>query len=136
MTLKRFPYSTDAGLLLLRVWVGASLFMKHGFEKPTNFAQMAAHFPDPLHIGPVPSLIFALVSDAICSLLVAAGLLTRWAALWICINLLAAWGFVHHFLYFGKGADHGETMVLYLGVYVTLAIAGPGKFSLDYKLRR
>jgi len=129
------PRASDAGLLLLRVSVSASLFLKHGWEKPTTFSQMAAHFPDPLHIGPVPSLIFALVSDAICSLLVAAGLLTRFAALWICVNLTVAWSLVHHFAYFGRSplAGHGEVIVLYLAAYLALAVAGPGKYSLDYR---
>jgi len=129
------PRASDAGLLLLRICVSASLFLKHGWEKPTTFSQMAAHFPDPLHIGPVPSLIFALVSDAICSILVAAGLVTRLAALWICVNLTVAWSLVHHFAYFGRSplAGHGEVIVLYLAAYITLAVAGPGKYSLDHK---
>ncbi len=70
------------------------------------------------------------------SLLTAAGFMTRLAALWTCVNLMAAWGLVHRFQYFGNGSDHGETIVLYLAVYATLAVAGPGKYSLDYKLRR
>jgi hypothetical protein len=52
--------SIDFGLLLLRLLVSGSLFLKHGWEKPaiyTNgakilidhgaFAAMAAHFADP-----------------------------------------------------------------------------------------
>jgi len=127
------PHSADLALLALRIWVGASLFLKHGFEKPTNFAQMAAHFPDPLHIGAVPSLMFALVSDAVCSILVMIGLAARWAAAIILINIFVAWSMVHHFQFFGRGADHGEAIVLYLGAYLALAIAGPGRYSIDHK---
>lgn len=125
----------DWGLLLLRVWFGLSLFLKHGLEKPMHFAQMSQHFPNPLHIGPVPSLIFALVSDAICSLLVLLGLGTRWAALWIFVNIFVAWSFVHHFQFFGRGADHGELVILYIGAFLALAIMGPGRFSLDRILK-
>jgi putative oxidoreductase len=125
------PSRADLGLLVLRVWVGMSLFLKHGWEKPTNFAQMAAHFPDPLHIGAVPSLVFALLSDAVCSVLVMAGFATRWAALVILVNLFVAWSLVHRFQYFGRGADHGEMIVLYLGCFVVLALAGPGWYSVD-----
>jgi putative oxidoreductase len=60
----------DLGLLCLHASSCLSLFLKHGWEKPTTFAQMAQHFPDPIHIGPVPILIFALISDAVCSILV------------------------------------------------------------------
>lgn len=124
------PDRFDWGLLCLRIWFGMSLFLKHGWEKPTNFERMSQHFPNPLHIGPVPSLIFALISDAICSILVLLGLGTRWAALLIFINIFVAWGFVHHFQFFGRGADHGEAVVLYLDAF--LAITGPGRLSLDY----
>ena len=130
-----WPATFDWGLLCLRIWLGLSLFLKHGWEKPTNFAQMAQHFPDPLHIGPVPSLIFALTSDAICSVLVLLGLGTRWAALWILVNIFTAWSLVHHFQFFGRGSGSGEAMVLYLGGFLATAIMGPGRFSLDYKLR-
>jgi putative oxidoreductase len=122
----------DVGLLVLRIWLGSLLFLKHGWEKPTNFAQMAQHFPNPLHIGPIPSLIFALISDAICSILVLLGLETRWAALWIIVNVSVALSLVHHFQFFGRGAP-GETILLYIGGFLALSIMGPGRFSLDCK---
>ncbi len=128
--------STGLGLLLLRVWFGVALFLKHGLEKPTHFAQMAAHFPNPVHIGPVPSLVVALISDAVCSILVILGLATRWAALFIFFNVLVAWVFVHHLQFFGHTADHGELTVLYIGAFLALAILGPGRFSLDAALLR
>jgi putative oxidoreductase len=130
-----WPAAFDWGLLCLRVWFGLSLFLKHGWEKPTNFAQMSQHFPNPLHIGSVPSLIFALTSDAICSILVLLGLGTRWAALLIVVNISVAWAFVHHFQFFGRGSDHGEAVVLYLGGFLVLAIMGPGRYSLDHKFK-
>ena len=130
-----WPADFDRGLLCLRLCFGLSLFLKHGWEKPTHFAQMAQHFPNPLHVGPVPSLLFALISDAICSILVLLGLATRWAALWSFANIFIAWSLVHHFQFFGRGADHGEAMVLYLGGFLAMAIMGPGRFSLDGKWR-
>jgi uncharacterized membrane protein YphA (DoxX/SURF4 family) len=47
-----------------------------------------------------------------------------------------AWAFVHQFAFFGKGpaSDHGELIVLYLGVLLTLLIAGPGAASIDRAL--
>lgn len=124
---------TDYGLFVLRVFFGASLFLKHGWEKIAHFAEMAQHFPDPIHIGPVPSLVFALLSDAICSILVVLGLGTRWASLVILINLFVAWSLVHGFMFFGKEGGHGELIVLYMGAFAALFIMGPGRFSLDAK---
>jgi DoxX len=66
----------DARVAWLRVWTGFILFTKHGLEKLMHFSQMAQHFPDPLHIGSHPSLAFALLSDAICSILVMLGFAT------------------------------------------------------------
>lgn len=128
-----WPPSFDWGLLLVRGWFGISLFLKHGWEKPTNFSQMAAHFPDPLHLGPVLSLLIALLSDAVCSILVLIGLATRWAALFIVCNVFVAWGFVHHFQFFARGTA-GEVIGLYIAAFLSLAVMGPGRFSLDYRL--
>jgi len=124
--------SPDIGLLVLRMLAALSLFLKHGWEKPTNFAAMAAHFPDPIHIGPVPSLVFALVSDAICSIMVAIGMATRWAALVVCINIFVAWSLVHHFAFFGKTqGDHGEVCLLYIAIFASLFFTGAGRYSVD-----
>jgi putative oxidoreductase len=123
------PQHYRFALFLLRVWVGLSLFLAHGLEKITGFSQMAAHFPDPLHIGAKWSLAFALCSDAICSLLLIIGFGTRWVALFIAINTGVAFVFVHHMRFFGEG--NGELPWLYLGVMLTLVIAGGGSFSAD-----
>ncbi len=128
--LKSLPPNSDSGLLILRLTTITPLFLKHGIEKIFTFSQMAAHFPDPLHIGPVPSLVFAMVSDSICTLLMILGLATRWAAAIVFVNVFVAWALVHHFEFFGHAADHGELIVLYLGVTLTLFLSGPGRYSL------
>ena len=74
-----------------------------------------AALPQSVACWPVPGLLFALISDAICSILVLLGLATRWAALWSFANIFIAWSLVHHSQFFGRGADHCEAMVLYLG---------------------
>jgi putative oxidoreductase len=134
--LSTVPGSHDLGLLALRLVAATSLFLKHGLEKLFTFHAMAGHFPNPLHVGAVPSLVFAMIADGICMPLLILGLATRWAALWELVNLLVAWAFVHHFQFFGHGADHGELIVLYIGVMITLALAGPGKYSIDARLSR
>src|SRR5580658_778113 len=105
LLLKAIPTKVDCGLLALRIMVVVPLFLKHGTEKLFRFQHMAQHFPNPLHIGVVPSLLFATLSDGICSLLILLGLATRWAALICFINIFVAWGFVHHFGLFGPQGD-------------------------------
>jgi putative oxidoreductase len=137
LVLRFVPSSADFGLLMLRLMVGLSLFLKHGWEKPTTFAMMAAHFPDPIHIGAVPSLVFALISDAICSVLVMLGLATRWAALIVVINIGVAWSLFHHFIFFERPqGDHGELCLLYISVFLALLVTGAGRYSLDELIAR
>jgi len=111
--------------------------MKHGWEKLSNFSGMAQHFQDPIHIGPVPSLAFALFSDAICSLLLVVGLGTRWASLFLVINIGVAWSLVHHFAFFAKPeGDHGEVCFLYIAVFLALFFTGAGRYSADDAIRK
>lgn len=124
---------TDIGLLALRIWIGLSLFLKHGLEKITHFSHMSRHFPDPVHIGSHASLIFALVSDAICSLLVVFGLATRVAAFIVFVNLGVAFFLVHHYAFH---SEHGELVFVYMGGFLALIFTGAGRFSLDGRFRR
>lgn len=123
------PRNVDLALLVLRVWFGFSLFLRHGWEKIATFSQMAAHFPDPVGIGSTPSLVFALVSDSICSILVMLGVATRLASLLIVVNTLVAFVLVHHGMFFGP--HNGETAYVYAGAFLVLFLAGGGRYSID-----
>jgi putative oxidoreductase len=123
------PHGNNLALLTLRVFVGLSLFLRHGLEKVTGFSEMVRHFPDPLHIGAQWSLAYALFSDALCSLFLILGLGTRWAALFVAINMSVAFLFVHSMHLAG-----GELDVLYLAAALTLFFAGAGKYSVDHGL--
>jgi putative oxidoreductase len=131
INLEFIPVNVDAALLVLRVWLGISLFVIHGIEKFANYSQWKAHFPDLLHLGSPLSLTLALIADGICSLLVLAGAGTRIASLFIVINLLVVFTFMHNFSFMG---DHAELVYLYLGGYLTIFFAGAGKYSIDRKL--
>ena len=95
---------------------------------------MVQHFPDPLHLGAHFSLAFALLSDGICSVLVAFGAATRLACSIIMINLSVVFFVVDsHRLSSatGSGSRNGELPFLFLGGFVAIFLAGPGRFSLD-----
>jgi putative oxidoreductase len=139
LRMRFLPEHPQVALAILRVCTGATLFLRHGWEKnPANWAQFMARFPNPIGIGAHPSFLFAFVSDFVCSILLIIGLGTRWAAFWSFANIFVAWAFVHHFVFLGKvpGSDHGELMVLYLAALLTIIIAGPGAASMDRVLSR
>ena len=121
--------STSAGLLVLRVFVGLPIFIKHGIEKLTGYSTMVPHFPDPIHIGAHASLAFALVADGVCSLCFVLGLAARPAAVVSLINLAVAFLLVHHAAFLSN--DHAELVLLYIGGVLALLIAGPGRYSAD-----
>lgn len=132
LLLRQIPQGPDLGRLVLRLMVFVPLFLKHGTEKLFTFGTMVHHYPDPFHLGPAPTLAIAMISDGICSLLLVAGLATRWAALYSFCNLFVAWGFVHHFQLLSRGGGNaGETLFLYMAAALTLFIVGAGKYSID-----
>jgi putative oxidoreductase len=140
LSVRSWDLPSDLGLLIWRVVAFASLFIKHGIEKitPTSFAEMAPTFPDPAHIGHIPSLLVATGSDAVCAVLLMLGFCTRFAGAYVFVVLSFAWVFTHHFMFLGKGLEpkHGELIVLYIAQSLAIALLGPGKFSLDRLLWR
>ena len=123
--------AANVGLLVLRIFLGVNLFLRHGLEKITHFSAMSRHFPDPIHIGSHWSLIYALISDAICSVLVLFGVATRVAAVIIFINLAVVFSLVEHYPF---ASGHGEGILLYIGGFLALILTGAGGYSLDRKL--
>lgn len=126
------PINIDVGLLFIRVWFCTSLFVKHGIEKVFHYSDMLAKFPDPIHVGPTVGLTFAMIADFVCTLLIIIGLGTRLAALFMMINLLVIFIFMHQFSFMD---GHAELVYVYLGLAIFIVIAGPGKYSLDSKIR-
>ena len=129
--LQSIPVNAEIGLLVIRLWVGIGLFAKHGIEKFIHFGQMQQHFPDLLHLGSTTSLLFALLSDGICSVLIIIGLATRLSALIVVINLTIVFLLMHQFSFV---KEHAELVYLYLVAMLTILIAGPGKYSIDNRI--
>lgn len=123
------PYSTDLGLLMMRLFAGGAM-LSHGYPKFQKVLSGNFEFGDPLGIGPEASLILTVFAEFICSALIILGLTTRFALIPLIITMLVAFFIVH-------GADDFNTKelsFLYLGMYLTLFLSGPGKFSVDRTL--
>lgn len=114
-------------LFFLRVGASAMMFFGHGLAKIANYRARAEGFADPLGIGSEASFALAAFAEGICTILVALGIRTRWAAVPVIITMLVA-GFIQH------AADpwrRKELAFLYAACFVAILILGPGRFSLD-----
>lgn len=120
---------TSLGLLVLRVWLGATLLLNHGISKVKGFSEMSGGFPDPLHVGHATSLGLVIFAEVIAAGLLALGLVTRFAALVIAVNMAVAFVYAHHMSL--SGSHSGELAFIYLAGCVTLLLAGAGKISVD-----
>lgn len=125
------PRSTDLALLALRVWLGLSIACLHGWGKLQGLLSGTSKFPDILGIGATPALALAVFAEFFCALLLVLGLWTRLAALMLVITMAVAFFMAHGAKLSGQG--NGELAFIYLAGFVTLLLAGAGKFSVDKK---
>lgn len=123
------PRSADVALLVLRVWFGLSMLLLHGWGKLTNFSTFQERFVNFLGLGPTVSLVLAIIGELVCPALIALGLFTRFAALLSAITMAVAFSLGHGAKL--TGPSSGEMAFLYLGVFVTIFVAGAGKHSID-----
>lgn len=121
-----YSRTVSTGLLALRIYVGAMMLFR-AIGKAQNYDYLIDNFPDPLGIGSATTFAIITIIEGIGSALLIIGLYTRISAV-----VLACGMFVAAFFAFpGKGYIAVELFILYLGVYITLAITGAGQFSLD-----
>jgi len=120
------PVALDAALLLLRVPAGL-LLMQYGWEKFSNYAAWSADFPDPLGVGSAISLDLCIFAELFCAGFLVLGLFSRFALVPLIINLVVIALVVHA----GDPIKEREHAFSFLFPFLTLLLAGPGKYSLD-----
>jgi putative oxidoreductase len=130
-------YRLDArGITILRVTVGL-IFVIHGGQKlfvfhfagvSRSLAGMGIPLPD------VSAVVVTLV-EFLGGLLLIAGLFTRWAALFLAIEMAVALLAVHLRNGFFLPRGYEYTLAL-LAANLALALSGPGPLALDHRLKR
>lgn len=125
--LERTPIRTDAALFPLRLATGILLALGHGFMKlpPSGgFVDMVGGmgFPLPFFFAWASAL-----TEVVGAFLLAAGLWTRYASLFICLNMLVV-VFVNEG---GALLGGAELPFFYLVSAFVFLLVGGGRFSLD-----
>ncbi|NGP76190.1 DoxX family protein [Balneolaceae bacterium YR4-1] len=121
--------NTGVTLLILRVFGSFFMLYGHGWGKVMRVFNGDFRFADPIGLGPELSLILSAFAEGICAILVIIGLYTRAASLVLMINMSVAFLFVHINDPFGDM----EKSLLFLLIFSTVFLLGPGKYSLDHK---
>lgn len=138
----------DAGLLVLRL-AGIGLAVFHGWPKLSALLAGTSRFHEGLgNMGlpfPVAWAWAAALGETVGGLLVALGFFTRIAALICAIAMFVASFLRHHAHHYllgklglyevtadqAKAWGNPELALMYLCVFIALALAGGGRFSLD-----
>jgi putative oxidoreductase len=112
-------------LAFLRIVVGL-LFLEHATQK---FFAFPVPFPLP---GPLPPMLIAAGAiELVGGILITLGLFTRLAA-FIAAGEMAVAYFIGHFPKgFWPAANMGEAAILYCFIFLYLAAAGAGAWSID-----
>jgi len=118
-------WSFDTGVLLLRLT--CALMLLHGWPKFTGFSENSSNWPDPFHVGSTASYALTVFAELFCTLFVVAGLWTRLALIPLVICMVVIVFVIHA----GDPFGDREHPLMYLLLYLTLMITGPGKYSLD-----
>ena len=125
-----------AGLLLLRVGVGASFLLIHGGPKLLGGAPVwervgGAMGVVGIHVAPVAWGFLAAASEGVGGLLLALGLFARAAALFMMATMAVA-STMH--LSRGDGLQTASHAIELGVVFAALLVTGPGRYSLDRAL--
>ena len=122
-----YPNNISISLLFLRIIAGVFM-LTHGYGK---FLKLTGdgpiQFADPIGMGVTVSLALAVFAEFICSILLIFGVATRFSAIPLLITMSVAALIVHA----PDAFVRKELPLLYSAIYAVIAIAGPGKYSVD-----
>jgi len=113
-------------LALLRI-MAALLFLEHGTAKLFHFP-----VPQPGVPNPLPAILMAAaVIEVIGGILLAFGLFTRLAAFLMAGEIAIGYFMMHFPKGFWPIVNMGEAAILFCFIFLYIAAAGPGAWSVD-----
>lgn len=130
MAFDRFSTYAPHALGLLRIVTGL-LFLEHGTQKLLNLPPRTMPAPELLSLLGVQGLI-----EIVGGVLIILGLFTRPVAFLLSGNMAVAYFMAHQPKNLFPAVNGGDAAILFCFVFLYLAAAGPGAFSLDRSARR
>lgn len=124
-------WAFNVALFLLRVGTGL-LMLSYGYQKLIHFAEKKDSFMNFMGIGSMPTLLLVIFAEVFCSILLIAGLFSRFAALVLTIQMAV----IVFKLDGGDIFGQAEKATLFLLAFATVLLVGPGKYSSDAALGR
>ncbi|MCK9558954.1 MAG: DoxX family protein [Candidatus Marinimicrobia bacterium] len=117
----------SSALLLLRMIVGIFM-LTHGIGKFMMLVgDRPIRFVDPIGLGVTASLILVVFAEVFCSIFLIVGVATRLAVIPLLVTMLVAALITHASDPFIKK----ELPLLYAAIFIVIALAGAGKYSID-----
>ena len=120
--------------LFLRLFTGI-MFLQLSIRQVLNFDQIVPTFQGFLGMSPEASMTVLVVIELLCAVCIMLGFLTRLAVLFPLVLMLVAENVImssqtavtNQLFNFQPGYP-----VMFIGIFVFMLLAGPGKISLDY----
>ena len=131
-----YTYSNLARLFI-RLFVGV-MFMQFGIRHLVAFEQLRESFPCMFGLQPEACLILMIIVEIVCSLFIMVGFLTRISVIPPALSMIAAEYYILHNMlphvsvYGLSDTQPGYLPIMFIGIYLYILLAGPGKISLDY----
>lgn len=131
-----YAYS-NLGRLFLRLFVGV-MFIQFGIRQLVNYSSVVGTFPSVLGMGSEATLIVMITIELVCSIMIIIGCLTRLAVIPPIVSMIIAENYILTSLlpdvsvYSIHSTQPGFLPIMFIGIYIFILIAGPGKISLDY----
>ena len=128
---------TNLGRLFMRLFVGVML-LQFGIRHLVNYNALCGDFPTVMDMSSSTSLVLMIIIELVCSLFIMVGFLTRLNTIPPIVAMCAAEYYILHDMvpnlpvYGLDSTDPGYLPIMFIGIYIWMLIAGPGKISLDY----
>jgi uncharacterized membrane protein YphA (DoxX/SURF4 family) len=125
--------SSDVGILFLRIFIGAVMLL-HIVGKLQNFSNLSLHFQSLLGFSGVTSLSASVIVEGLFAAMIITGVGVRLAS--ILMTIVSAVAFVELALASQITSDVAKLEFIYMGIYLTLAISGGGKYAAGSMLEQ